>query len=165
MFKKWFKGKEEMKETVLYAPVNGEIVPLEQVPDPVFSEKMMGDGIAIRPSDGEFCSPVDGMVVLIPETKHAIGLKTEDNIEILIHIGLETVSLKGQGFEVLVNAGDKVAVGQPVVKADLTYIREHAKDTITPIVITNNESGKEKIAFSQEKDAIKGKTVLMTFSK
>ena len=122
----------------IFAPVNGEIIPLDQVPDPVFSQKMMGEGVAIMPDKGNIHAPVEGTVVLVSDTKHAIGLRSNDGTEILIHVGLETVSLKGKGFTVLVETGDKVSVGQSLIEVDWDYIREHAKSIITPIVITNS---------------------------
>ncbi len=146
----------------IYAPVNGQIVPLDQVPDPVFSEKMMGEGIAIMPDKGNIHAPIEGTVVLVSDTKHAIGLRSNDGTEILIHIGLETVSLKGKGFTVLVKAGDKVSVGQSLIEVDWDYIREHAKSIITPIVITN--SAERKVQLEVAKEGIVGETVLMTIS-
>src|SRR5699024_6172205 len=95
MFKNLFKKNQGAQ---LHAPVSGKVVPLEEVPDHVFSEKMMGEGIAVHPSEGTIVAPFDGEIVQIPETKHAVGLKDKDGNEVLIHIGLETVGLKGEGF-------------------------------------------------------------------
>lgn len=150
--------------TKIYAPVNGDIIPLEQVPDPVFKEKMMGEGIAVIPSDGYIHSPVKGMVTLIAETKHAIGIKTNDGIELLIHVGLETVSLKGKGFNVIVKVGDRVSVGQLLMEMDLEYVKNHAKSTVTPIVITNSFDGNKKYSLTKEKHSQMGKTVIITAS-
>ena len=158
MLSKLFKKRK----LEIYAPVNGQIVPLDQVPDPVFSEKMMGEGIAIMPDNGNIHAPVEGTVVLISDTKHAIGLRSNDGTEILIHIGLETVALKGEGFTVLVAAGDKVSVGQSLIEVDWDYIREHAKSIITPIVITN--SAERNVQLEVTKEGIMGETVLMTIS-
>lgn len=126
----------------VYAPMNGHLVTIENVPDPTFSEKLMGDGIAIKPTDGELTSPVDGEIILIPNTKHAIGIKGSTGVELLIHIGLETVALKGEGFTVHVNEGDYVKVGDPLVTFDLDFIKEIAKSMITPIIITNSNDYK-----------------------
>ncbi|WP_186670959.1 PTS glucose transporter subunit IIA [Sporosarcina sp. BP05] len=158
MLSKLFKKRK----LEIYAPVNGQIVPLDQVPDPVFSEKMMGEGIAIMPDNGNIHAPVEGTVVLVSDTKHAIGLRSNDGTEILIHIGLETVALKGEGFTVLVAAGDKVSVGQSLIEVDWDYIREHAKSIITPIVITN--SAERNVQLEVTKEGIMGETVLMTIS-
>jgi PTS system glucose-specific IIA component len=146
----------------IFAPINGEIIPLDQVPDPVFSQKMLGDGIAIMPESGNIHAPIEGTVVLVSDTLHAIGLRSNDGTEILIHVGLETVSLKGKGFTVLVKAGDTVSVGQSLIEVDWDYIREHAKSIITPIVITN--SAERNVKCEVAKEGIMGETVLMTVS-
>lgn len=158
------KSKQEAKLEIL-APVNGEIIPLEEVPDPVFSEKMMGEGIALIPSDGKFHSPVKGKVIQVAPTKHAIGILAEDGTEILMHIGLETVALKGEGFKVKVETGDEIAVGQLLVEADIAYIREHAKSTVTPIVITNSLNSDKQYMPTTEKESMAGDTVLITVSE
>lgn len=150
------------KEEIIYAPINGKVVKLEDVPDPVFSEKMMGEGIAIIPDKGEVVSPVYGEVVQISETRHAIGLVAIDGTEILIHIGLETVALKGEGFTVHVNVGDKVSTGQKLIDVDLDYIQEHGTKSITPIIITNSNSSNKSYALTEEKEAKAGETVLIT---
>ncbi len=125
------------KALSIYAPLTGEIIDLAEVPDPVFAEKMMGDGFGIKPSDGQVLSPVKGTVHNTFPTKHALGLVSEDGLEILIHVGLDTVNLKGQGFEMLVTEGDLVDVGTPLLKVDLPYVEANAKSSITPIVFTN----------------------------
>lgn len=163
MFKNLFK--KESSNTKIYAPINGEIVSLEEVPDPVFSQKMMGDGIAIKPNEGKVYSPVDGEVVQIPETKHAIGLRTGDGIEILIHIGLETVSLEGKGFTINVNTGDKVSVGDSLMEFDLEYVRDNASSDISPIVITNGQDTGKTFSMTEEKESTAGETVIFTTSE
>ncbi|WP_040346455.1 PTS sugar transporter subunit IIA [Neobacillus bataviensis] len=147
-----------------YTPVNGKIVSLEEVPDPVFSQKMMGEGIAVMPTNGDIVSPVKGTVILVAETKHAIGIRAEDGSEILIHVGLETVALDGKGFNVAVKDGDKVSAGQLLMEVDWEYISTNAKSTITPIVITNSQEGKKQYTFTEEKEGTSGKTVLFTAS-
>lgn len=137
MLKSLFGKKESAVQ--LTAPLNGKVVDITEVPDPVFSQKMMGDGVAIEPTDGNVVAPFDGEVVSIFPTKHAIGLKTKSGLEVLIHIGLETVNLNGEGFESFVNAGDKVKRGDKLIRFDLDYIREHAKSIITPIILTNGD--------------------------
>lgn len=146
----------------ILAPLNGEVVPLEKVPDPVFSQKMMGEGIAIMPTSGKVHAPIDGTVVLVADTKHAVGLKSNDGTEILIHVGLETVNLKGEGFTTLVNAGDKISVGQPLIEVDWVYIQEHATSMITPIIITNSDD--KIVETHDDKESIVGETVLLTVS-
>ncbi|MEH7441561.1 PTS glucose transporter subunit IIA [Bacillus sp. JJ1122] len=140
MFKKLFGKKEEPVKTIqILAPLSGNAVNLNSVPDPVFSEKMMGDGIAIEPSDGIVVSPVDGEIMQIFPTKHAVGIRAKNGAEILIHIGLETVSLKGEGFETHVQQGDFVKAGDKLVSFDMATISEKAKSTVTPIIITNTD--------------------------
>lgn len=124
----------------IYAPITGELVELSTVPDQVFSQKMMGDGFAIKPSTGEVVAPFDGEVKMDFPTKHAIGLESNSGTEVLIHFGLETVGLKGNGFEMLVKPGDKVEKGQPLLKVDLDYIRANAESDITPVIFTNLSS-------------------------
>ncbi|WP_436861650.1 PTS sugar transporter subunit IIA [Staphylococcus caeli] len=141
MFKKLFgKGKEVNKESAIYAPITGEYVKIEDIPDPVFAQKMMGEGFGINPTEGEVVSPIEGKVDNVFPTKHAIGLKAENGLEILVHIGLDTVQLDGQGFEVLVESGDSVNVGDPLLKFDLDYIKTNAKSVISPIIITNSDN-------------------------
>lgn len=146
----------------IYAPVTGEILTLDQVPDSVFSQKMMGEGIAIMPKNGNIHAPIEGTITLISETKHAIGLLSNDGTEVLIHIGLETVSLKGQGFTVTVKTGDRVSVGQLLIEVDWEYIHEHAKSIITPIVITN--SAEKNVQHEGTKECLMGETVIMVTS-
>lgn len=137
LFSKLFNREPEVKEEKIFSFAKGKIVELAEVPDPVFAQKMMGDGFAIIPSEGKVVSPVDGEIVNIFPTKHAIGIKTSHNVEILIHIGLETVSMQGEGFETHVSVGDVVKTGDVLVTFDLSLIEEKAKATITPCIITN----------------------------
>lgn len=129
--------EDEIKQSI-YAPMTGDIIPIAEVPDPTFSEKMMGDGVAIEPKDGEVRAPVDGEIVQLFPTKHAIGIRSQLGVEVLIHIGLETVGLDGQGFEAHVQQGEYVKKGDLLITIDLKYIRKHAESTISPIVITNS---------------------------
>ncbi|MCI2773056.1 phosphotransferase system enzyme IIA-like protein [Staphylococcus petrasii] len=158
MFKKLFgKGKEVNKEIQIYAPLTGEYVKIEDIPDPVFAQKMMGEGFGINPSEGEVVSPIEGKVDNVFPTKHAIGLKADNGLELLVHIGLDTVQLDGQGFEILVNSGDTVKVGDPLLKFDLEYIRKNAKDVISPIIITNSDQT-ESIHIDDVQAVVKGET-------
>ncbi|KON91625.1 PTS glucose transporter subunit IIA [Rossellomorea marisflavi] len=140
MFKKLFGKKEESPKTIsVVAPLSGTIKSLEEVPDPVFSQKMMGDGIAIVPDNGKVVSPVDGEIMQLFPTKHAVGIKAANGAELLIHIGLETVSMKGEGFEAHVSEGSKVQAGDPLITFDVRLVEEKAKSTITPIILTNGD--------------------------
>ena len=130
---------EVVKGTALdiCAPVEGEIKPLSAVNDPTFAQEIMGKGVAIYPSNGTFVSPVKGTIQMIFDTKHAIGIKSEEGVEILIHVGLDTVNLKGEHFETLVNVHDKVEIGTPLLKVDFEAIQKAGYDIITPMIITN----------------------------
>lgn len=133
-----FKKKSNFIE--LEAPLIGKLISIEEVPDEVFAGKMVGDGVAIEPVEGKVVSPVDGEIIQVFPTKHAIGIKSNNGIEILIHVGLETVSLEGKSFETHINVGDKVKKGQLILTFDLDYIKANAKSTISPIVITNMDN-------------------------
>lgn len=139
MLKGLFKMKNKMESEEVLSPIIGEVIPLSEVPDPVFSQKMMGDGIAIIPKDGRVVSPVNGHIIQVFPTKHAIGIKSNNGLEILIHIGLETVELGGEGFEVLVSNNQPVKVGEPLVDVNLEFLKSKNKEIITPIIITNME--------------------------
>ncbi|MCH1639357.1 glucose-specific PTS transporter subunit IIBC [Paenibacillus timonensis] len=133
-------GDAIIKEDIVM-PVNGELMDISNVPDPVFSERMTGDGFAVLPHDGVICSPVYGKVFNVFPSKHAIGIMSDGGKEVLVHIGVNTVKLKGQGFNVLVNEGDLVAAGQPILEVDLDYVKEHAPSIISPIVFSNLPEG------------------------
>ncbi|RUT28678.1 PTS glucose transporter subunit IICBA [Paenibacillus zeisoli] len=133
-------GDAIIKEDVV-APANGELMDITKVPDPVFSEKMTGDGFAILPSDGTICSPVYGKVFNVFPSKHAIGIMSDGGKEVLVHIGVNTVKLKGQGFNVLVKEGDLVSAGQPIMEVDLEYVKAHAPSIISPIIFSNLPEG------------------------
>ncbi|MBS6723126.1 MAG: PTS transporter subunit IIBC [Clostridiales bacterium] len=124
-----------MNQTKILAPVKGKVIPLEQVPDEVFAEKVLGDGVAIIPEDGKIYSPVDGTITTITDSLHAYGFETEDGIQMIVHFGLETVNLKGKGFTSRVKVGDKVKAGDLVAEVDLAYLREQHVETITPVIV------------------------------
>src|SRR5699024_12710401 len=119
MFKNLFKKSSEQEKLEIYAPLNGKVVKLEDAPDPVFNQKMMGEGIAIMPSEGKVVSPVEGKIVQVPESKHADGIEATDGTEILIQVGHETVAVQCGGSTVNVAAGDKRSVGTPVMKFNI----------------------------------------------
>jgi PTS system beta-glucosides-specific IIC component len=125
---------------IVAAPVSGRTIPLEQLPDKVFAQKIMGDGIAIVPTDGELVSPVDGTVVALFGTNHAVGLRTDDGLELLLHIGIDTVALGGRGFTARIAQGDRVSVGTPLISFDLPTIAA-THDTSVIVVITGGSTG------------------------
>ncbi|MCI2913368.1 glucose-specific PTS transporter subunit IIBC [Staphylococcus hominis] len=149
---------EEVKETDIYAPGTGHIIPLSEVPDKVFSEKMMGDGIGFVPEKGEIVAPFDGTVKTIFPTKHAIGLESDTGIEVLIHIGIDTVKLNGEGFESLVDVNEPVTQGQPLMKINLAYLKEHAPSVVTPVIITNQ--GDKTLTFDDVDSVDAGKRIM-----
>lgn len=158
MFSKFMKKNKVQ----VFSPLNGQVLSLEQVPDPVFSQKMMGEGVAIMPTGGDVVAPIDGTVVLISKTKHAIGIRAKDNTEVLIHVGLETVTLKGEGFTVFVNEGDAVSVGQKLIAVDWNLIKEKVPSIITPMVITN--SAERSVDYVDAAASVAGETLVMTVS-
>ncbi|PFI80563.1 PTS sugar transporter subunit IIA [Bacillus cereus] len=160
MFKKLFGLGSKTNEETIVAPLTGAVKNIEEVPDPVFAGRMMGDGVAIDPTEGVVVSPVDGEIVQLFHTKHAIGIKAKNGTEILIHVGLETVKMEGEGFEAHVSEGQVVKAGDKLISFDLELIREKAKSTITPIVITNTDAA-ESIKTTVGVAATKGSTEVM----
>ena len=152
---------EEGKKILFLSPLTGRSVSLEEVPDPVFSQKIIGDGMAVIPSDGRIVSPVDAQVVSVADTAHAYGLKTEDGIELLIHAGLETVSLKGECFKVHVKQGDTVKAGDVLAEMDLKFLEERKLNPITPVLICGGMEGKILVK-SQPGQVEAGKSELLT---
>jgi glucose PTS system EIICBA or EIICB component len=165
--------KEESKKTAaadvtkkvsIASPLTGKIMPISDVPDEVFSGKMMGDGFAVEPTGNVVVSPVDGKIINVFPTKHAIGIESKEGREILIHFGIDTVNLKGEGFDVFVEQGDEVKQGQELMKVNLEYIKENAKSTVTPIVFTNLQDG-EKIVLNKKDAVEKGETGIVVIDK
>lgn len=154
---KFFKGKE--KGNVLYAPCKGKVVPLTEVPDPTFSEKLLGDGFAVIPTEGKVYASADAEVTMVFDTLHAITLTSSQGAEILIHIGLDTVTLKGAPFTAHVAAGDKVKKGDLLMDVDLDKIKEAGLNTITPVLICNTDDY-EKISLQKEGDVLLDEAVL-----
>ncbi|MBU7216232.1 PTS glucose transporter subunit IIA [Staphylococcus gallinarum] len=161
MFKKLFgKNKEVNKDSEIFAPLTGEYVKIEDIPDPVFAQKMMGEGFGINPTEGEVVSPIEGKIDNVFPTKHAIGLKADNGLELLVHIGLDTVQLDGEGFEILVESGDTVNVGDPILRFDLNYIKENAKSVISPIIITNSDNT-TSVSIADVASVTKGETKIV----
>ena len=125
------------KQITVASPVSGKVQGLDQVNDAVFSNKTVGDGCAVVPEEGLICAPCDGNIVQIIETNHAFCILSDDGLEILVHIGLDTVKLKGAGFKRLIAEGAHVKTGEPVMKVDLQYLLGHGKEIITPVLVTN----------------------------
>ena len=141
---KLFGGKKEAaaKEVNIYAPLSGEIVNIEDVPDVVFSEKIVGDGVAIRPNGDTIVAPVNGTIGKIFETNHAFSIESEDGVELFVHFGIDTVELKGQGFTRIAQEGQQVKKGDTIIEFDLAFLQSNAKSTLTPVVISNMDDVK-----------------------
>ncbi len=127
----------------VFAPLSGEIVPLEEVPDVVFAEKIVGDGIAIRPSGNKMVAPCDGTIGKIFETNHAFSIESDSGLELFVHFGIDTVELKGEGFTRVAQEGQQVKKGDTVLEFDLALLEQKAKSTLTPVVISNMDEVKE----------------------
>ncbi|MCP3764548.1 PTS glucose transporter subunit IIA [Domibacillus sp. A3M-37] len=161
MLKKLFGKKPKILEVKLVSPVEGTILKLEDVPDPVFSQKMMGDGIAFFPIEGKVVAPADAIVINVFPTKHAIALETAEGLEILIHIGLDTVNMKGEGFSVFVAEGDQVKAGDLLISYSLELVKEKASSIVTPMIITNGNILKE-LQHHYGGQSVAGKTTVLT---
>ena len=131
------------KQKQLLSVANGRVIPLSKVPDQVFSQKILGDGFAVIPTNGEIFSPASGKVTDITDTRHAYCITTDDGLEILVHIGIDTVELKGQGFTPLVKIGDKISAGDEIAKADLELIKSAGYNTSVVVIITNSDRLRE----------------------
>lgn len=128
------------KTSQLVSPVTGKITTLEETGDEVFANKLLGDGVAICPTEGNVVSPCDGTIQSIPQSSHAYSILSDDGLEVLVHIGIDTVELRGEGFDRRVSAGDRVKKGQTICNADLDYISSKGYSTVTPIVVSNMDS-------------------------
>ncbi len=136
--KKLFGGQEEKK--VILAPVSGKAIPMSEVADPTFSQEILGKGVAIVPASGTIVAPAAGTVAVMFETGHAVSLKTDSGAELIVHIGLDTVNLKGQYFRACVAQGDAVKAGDTLVEVDLEQVKAAGYDVTTPVIICNTPS-------------------------
>ena len=145
------KRKENKNENIIYTPCKGTVVPITEVPDPVFSEKVLGDGFAVIPAEGKIYAPTDGEVTLVFDTLHAVGMTSS--------IGLDTVTLGGEPFTAHVAAGDKVKKGDLLVEVDLDKIKAAGLNSITPVLISNTDTY-DKISLQKEGDVLFDEAVL-----
>ena len=127
---------------MVYAPVNGEIVAIEKVPDVGFAEKIVGDGIAIAPTGSTIVAPIDGTIGKIFETNHAFSIESPQGLELFVHFGVGTVELRGRGFSRLAEEGQEVKVGDPILSFDLEYLKDQVDSLLTPVVLANMEDVK-----------------------
>lgn len=136
-------GKKKITD-VLSSPVTGKVQTLENVADPVFAQKVMGEGFGIVPEDENIYSPITATVTSVFKTKHAIGLETDDGLEVMVHMGLDTVELNGEPFEIKVNEGDKIEANTLIATMDLNKVKDAGKDTVVLTIVTNTADKLEK---------------------
>ena len=163
-FDKLFGSKQAAaKEVKVYAPLSGEIVNIEDVPDVVFSEKIVGDGVAIRPNGDIIVAPVNGTIGKIFETNHAFSIESDEGVELFVHFGIDTVELKGEGFTRVAQEGQSVKAGDPIIKFDLELLESKAKSVLTPVVISNMD----EISNLDKKvgQVVAGESVVLTLTK
>ena len=147
----------------LVAAAKGTVIKVEDIPDEVFSQKILGDGYGIKPENGIIVAPADGKITDEQDTYHAYGISTKDGLELLVHIGIDTVSLKGEGFSPCVKVGDKVKAGQPICRVDLDKIKAAGYPTDTVVLITNIDDVKSISVACGEAEA--GETTALTYTK
>ncbi len=135
----------KQKDVSLKSIACGRLIPIREVPDKMFAKKMLGDGIAFEPEDGQLHAPCDASVLMVAETKHAVGLKLKNGVELLIHIGLDTVELNGEGFTAEVSPGDRVKEGQVLITMDRGLMKEKDICLVTPMIVTNPQNFKMEI--------------------
>lgn len=147
----------------LVAPISGKSIPLSETPDPVFAQKMAGDGISIEPTSDTIVAPADGNLTLVFNTKHAFAITLDNGIELLVHIGLETVSLNGEGFEQLAEQGTKVKAGDPIIKINREFIKSKGLQLTTPVLITNPDILKS-ISPIENIETVAGETTILEYT-
>ncbi len=143
--------EKNKKRIIISSPVDGRVIPIEEVPDETFAGKILGDGCAVIPEDGKIYSPVDGIVSTVAETKHAYGISGDNGCDVLVHFGLETVSLKGEGFVSHVKSGDRVERGQLIAEADIELLKKKGINTVTPVIITDADEDNLKLEIVGER--------------
>jgi PTS system D-glucosamine-specific IIC component len=151
----------DVQQVQFHSPVQGRMIPLEEVDDPIFAQRLVGRGVAFLPDKGELVAPVQGKVIHIHPSLHAIGLLTKDGLEVLLHVGIDTSHLEGKGFTILTQIGDEVSPGQPLLKFHIPSLKQHAKSLSTPMVITNPEIVKSW-RFAPYKAVKKGQAAVMS---
>ncbi|AAP95214.1 PTS glucose transporter subunit IIA [[Haemophilus] ducreyi] len=163
-FDKLFGSKQtSANEVNIYAPISGEIVNIEDVPDVVFSEKIVGDGIAIRPNGDTIVAPVNGTIGKIFETNHAFSIESEEGIDLFVHFGIDTAELKSEGFTRIAQEGQTVKVGDVIIKFDLELLENKAKSVLTPVLISNMDDISNLV--KKVGNVVAGESVVLTLTK
>ncbi len=157
-----FKRSSPIPSNAVVAPVNGKIIPLSEVKDEVFAQHIMGDGAAIEPSDGMITAPCSGTITMLYPTLHAFGIKSEDGLELLVHIGINTVNLKGRGFKAYVRQGDRVKINDQVIHIDIEAIHQAGYETTVMILYPNCQYS---LNISRNGSAKRGQTILTTYER
>ncbi|WMY96668.1 MAG: PTS glucose transporter subunit IIA [Arsenophonus sp.] len=160
---KLFTSENKNNMINIIAPISGQIIHIEDVPDVVFSEKIVGDGIAVNPSGDKIVAPINGTISKIFETNHAFSMKSKSGIELFVHFGIDTINLKGEGFSRIAKEGKKVKIGDLILKIDLLLLQKKAKSVLTPIIISNMDEIKELKKSSGP--IIAGETIIMKIIK
>jgi len=160
---KQFVSDDDQNYIEILAPISGDIVKIEDVPDVVFAEKIVGDGVAIKPTGNKIVAPLSGKIGKIFETNHAFAIESDDGIELFVHFGIDTVELKGEGFKRIAEEGQQVKAGDPIIEFDLAFLEGKAKSVLTPVVISNMDSIHELIKLSGTVE--EGKTPIMKVKK
>lgn len=158
-----FKKNKKEESLNFVAPVSGKAVDLSQVPDPVFAQKMAGEGLGIDSTGDIIVAPCDGELTLVFKTKHAFAMTLDNGIEVLVHIGIETVSLNGEGFEQLAEQGTRVKAGTPIIKIDREFIKNKGLSLVTPVLITNPDTVKS-LDVKTGMDVVAGETVVLEYT-
>jgi PTS system, glucose subfamily, IIA component len=160
---KQFVSDDNKNSIEIIAPLSGEIVKIEDVPDVVFAEKIVGDGVAIKPSGNKIVAPLNGKIGKIFETNHAFAIESDEGIELFVHFGIDTVELKGEGFTRVAEEGQQVKIGDTIIEIDLPLLESRAKSVLTPVVISNMETVVELTKLTGSVEA--GKTPIMRVKK
>ena len=158
-----FEFKKRQKEMAVYSPMDGISIKLSDVPDEAFSERILGDGAAVIPKNGNVYSPVDGEIIDITDSKHAFCITTNEGTELLLHIGIDTVNLKGEGFNLKIVSGDKVKAGSKIAEIDLEFLKKNNIRLETPVILTEAEN--YKITQVHEGEVTGGRDVLFLYKK
>lgn len=158
-----FKKNKKEEALKFVAPISGKAVDLSEVPDPVFAQKMAGDGLGIDSTGDTIVAPCDGELTLVFKTKHAFAMTLDNGVELLVHIGIETVSLNGEGFEQLAEQGTRVKAGTPIIKIDRELIKSKGLSLVTPVLITNPDAVKS-MDVKTGMDVVAGETVVLEYT-